>query len=431
MKRDCLFICKRRTFAALFIVIVMCAASIHVMANNSVKAEEPVDEPVREETVRELQKLEGKLTVKNEAAERAGLQEAVEEQAAGKKNSVSLQEAYRVKLLKNFWLTGYLEGGELADHVSGKIQWKVPYQQHNGEAGIMTFALREHAYVRLGESSGEKQEQIPAPKKEIARIIAKAGITSEDIDKAEYYYSQMYSLVLIDIKTQDREFVIPYAEFPEKMKPADQGEQILNGQIYEISDFMNEMNQIFDEKYLQDHPEEVTGMYYRRDTMAKKKWVIVGIFGVIVLFFVVNTMTMKGYCYTVSYPGGEMIFLKNGKCYVGLPGSEKRSKLTGRSYDGRPTSLSDADEVEDTYSTFLGTIVSVDKGRWIGVHCINRYFLIQCSGYDKPDNKKFDFYQYILGKPYFVFKNNGEKDDYPQEFIEKSKESNLGLPVQK
>ena len=391
MRRNCLFICKRRTFAALFIVIVMCAASIHGMANNSVKAEETVDEPVREETVRELQKLEGKLTVKNEATERAGLQEAVEEQAAGKKNSVSLQEAYRVKLLKNFWLTGYLEGGELADHVSGKIQWKVPYQQHNGEAGI----------------------------------------TSEDIDKAEYYYSQMYSLVLIDIKTQDREFVIPYAEFPEKMKSTDQGEQILNGQIYEISDFMNEMNQIFDEKYLQDHPEEVTGMYYRRDTMVKKKWVIVGIFGVVVLFFVVNILTMKGYCYTVSYPGGKMIFLKNGKCYVGLPGSEKRSKLTGRSYDGRPTSLSDADEVEDTYSTFLGTFVSVDKGRWIGVHCINRYFLIQCSGYDKPDNKKFDFYQYILGKPYFVFKNNGEKDDYPQEFIEKSKESNLGLPVQK
>ena len=431
MNRNCLFICKRRNFVALFIVIVMCAASIHVMANNSVKAEGTVDEPVGEETVSELQKLEGKLTVKNEASERAGLQEAVKEQAAGKKSSVSLQEAYRVKLLKNFWLTEYLEGGDLADHVSGKVQWKVPYQRDNGETGIMTFGLQGDRYVRLGESSGEKQEQIPAPKKEAARIIAKAGITSEDIAKAEYYYSQMYSLVLIDIKTKDGEFVIPYAEFPEKMKSIDQREQITNGEVYKISDFMKEMNQIFDEEYLQDHPEEVTGMNYRRDTMAKKKWVIVGIFGVIVLFFVVNTITMKGYCYTVSYPGGEMIFLKNGKCYVGLPGSENRLKLTGRSYDGRPTSLSDADEVEDTYSAFLGTFVSVDKGRWIGVHCINRYFLIQCSGYDKPDNKKFDFYQYIFGKPYFVFQNNGEKDDYPQEFIEKSKESNLGLPVQK
>lgn len=431
MRRDCLFICKWRNFVALFIVIMMCAVSIHVMANNSVKAEGTVDEPVGEETVSELQKLEGKLTVKNEASERAGLQEAVKEQAAGKKNSVSLQEAYRVNLLENFWLTEYLEGGDLADHVSGKVQWKVPYQRDNGEAGIMTFALQGDRYVRLGESSGEKQEQIPAPKKEAARIIAKAGITSEDIVKAEYYYSQMYSLVLIDIKTKDGEFVIPYAEFSEKMKSIDQRQQITNGEVYKISDFMKEMNQIFDEEYLQDHPQEVIGMNYRRDTMAKKKWVIVGIFGVVVLFFVVNILTMKGYCYTVSYPGGEMIFMKNGKCYVGLPGSENRSKLTGRSYDGRPTSLSDTDEVEDTYSAFLGTFVSVDKGRWIGVHCINRYFLIQCSGYDKPDNKKFDFYQYILGKPYFVFKNNGEKDDYPQEFLEKSKESNLGLPVQK
>lgn len=431
MRRDCLFICKWRNFVALFIVIVMCAASIHVMANNSVKAEGTVDEPVGEETVSEFQKLEGKLTVKNEAFERAGLQEAVKEQAAGKKSSVSLQKAYRVKLLKNFWLTEYLEGGDLADHVSGKVQWKVPYQQDNGETGIMTFALQGDRYVRLGESSGEKQEQIPAPKKEVARIIAKAGITSEDIAKAEYYYSQMYSLVLIDIKTKDGEFVIPYAEFSEKMKSIDQRQQITNGEVYKISDFMKEMNQIFDEEYLQDHPEEVVGMNYRRDTMAKKKWVIAGIFGIVVLFFVANTQTMKGFCYTVSYPGGEMIFMKNGKCYVGLPGSEKRSKLTGRSYDGRPTSLSDTDEVEDTYSAFLGTFVSVDKGRWIGVHCINRYFLIQCSGYDKPDKKKFDSYQYIFGKPYFVFKNNGKKDDYPQEFLEKSKESNLGLPVQK
>ena len=164
---------------------------------------------------------------------------------------------------------------------------------------------------------------------------------------------------------------------------------------------------------------------------SKKKWIILGIFGIIVLFFVANTLTMKGFCYTVSYPGGEMIFMKNGKCYVGLPGSEKRSELTGRSYDGRPTSLSDTDEVEDTYSAFLGTFVSVDKGRWIGVHCINRYFLIQCSGYDKPEKKNLDHYQYIFGKPYFVFKNNGKKDDYPQEFIEKSKESNVGLPAQK
>ena len=237
--------------------------------------------------------------------------------------------------------------------------------------------------------------------------------------------------VLVDIKTNAGEFIIPYAEFPEKLQATDQRQQITNGQVYKISDFMKEMNLIFDEKYLQDHPEEVIGMNYRRDTMAKKKWVIAGIFGIVVLFFVANTQTMKGFCYTVSYPGGEMIFMKNGKCYVGIPGSEKRSKLTGRSYDGRPTSLSDTDEVEDTYSAFLGTFVSVDKGRWIGVHCVNRYFLIQCSGYDKPDKKKFDSYQYIFGKPYFVFKNNGKKDDYPQEFLEKSKESNLGLPVQK
>ena len=383
--RNRLFVCKRRPLVTLLIVI--CIAGLTVTAGKSSKAKENAEALSGTENLSELQKLEKRLTVENEASERSGLQEAVKEQADGNRSSDPLKEAYRVKLLKNFWLTEYLKGGDLADHVSGKVQWKVPYQQDSGGKGIMTFALQGDSYVRLGESSGEKQEQMPVPKKKVAQIIVKAGITSEDIVKAEYYYSQMYSLVLIDIKTKDGEFVIPYAEFPEKMKSTDQREQITNGEVYKISDFMKEMNQIFDEEYLQDHPQEVVGMNYRRDMMAKKKWVIAGIFGIIVLFFVANTLTMKGFCYT--------------------------------------------DEVEDTYSAFLGTFISVDKGRWIGVHCINRYFLIQCSGYDKLDKKKFDSYQYIFGKPYFVFKNNGKKDDYPQEFLEKSKESNLGLPVQK
>ena len=283
MRRDCLFICKRRNFIALFIVIMMCAASIHVMANNSVKAEGTVDEPVREGTVSELQKLEGKLTVKSEAAGTVRLRDVVKEHAVGK-SSVSLQEAYRVKLLKNFWLTEYLEGGDLADHVSGKVQWKVPYQRDNGEKGIMTFVSRGDSYVWLGESSGEQQEQIPAPKKEVARIIAKAGIASGDIVKAEYYYSQMYSLVLVDIKTNAGEFVIPYAEFPEKLQSTDQRQQITNGQVYKISDFMKEMNLIFDEKYLRDHPEEVIGMNYRRDTSLKWIFIICGV----VLFAIVG-----------------------------------------------------------------------------------------------------------------------------------------------
>lgn len=385
MNRNCLFVCKRRPLVTLLIVI--CIAGLTVTAGKSSKAKENADALSGTENLGELQKLEEKLTAENEASERSGLQEAVKEQADGNRSSDPLKEAYRVKLLKNFWLTEYLKGGDLADHVSGKVQWKVPYQQDSGGKGIMTFALQGDRYVRLGESSGEKQEQMPVPKKKVAQIIVKAGITSEDIVKAEYYYSQMYSLVLIDIKTKDGEFVIPYAEFPEKMKSTDQREQITNGEVYKISDFMKEMNQIFDEEYLQDHPQEVVGMNYRRDMMAKKKWIIAGIFGIVVLFFVANTLTMKGFCYT--------------------------------------------DEVEDTYSAFLGTFISVDKGRWIGVHCINRYFLIQCSGYDKLDKKKFDSYQYIFGKPYFVFKNNGKKDDYPQEFLEKSKESNLGLPVQK
>ena len=116
-----------------------------------------------------------------------------------------------------------------------------------------------------------------------------------------------------------------------------------------------------------------------------KKWqkILIGVIVVCVALIAANGLTMKGFCYTLSYPGGEMIFMEKGHCYVGLPGSKKSEELSGVSYTGRPQKLSDTKDVSDTYKTVLWTFVSVDQGRWVGVHFLNRSFLVQTSGFTR------------------------------------------------
>lgn len=161
-----------------------------------------------------------------------------------------------------------------------------------------------------------------------------------------------------------------------------------------------------------------------------KKWqkILIGVIVVCVALIAANGLTMKGFCYTLSYPGGEMIFMEKGHCYVGLPGSKKSEELSGVSYTGRPQKLSDTKDVSDTYKTVLWTFVSVNQGRWVGVHFLNRSFLVQTSGFTKAEKKSLDHYKYVAGKPYFVFKNNGSSWDYPEEYQEKAKENLLQKP---
>ena len=43
-----------------------------------------------------------------------------------------------------------------------------------------------------------------------------------------------------------------------------------------------------------------------------KKWqkILIGVIVVCVALIAANGLTMKGFCYTLSYPGGEMIFME-------------------------------------------------------------------------------------------------------------------------
>lgn len=139
---------------------------------------------------------------------------------------------------------------------------------------------------------GEEQEKIPPSSEVTARVIAKKGIKPENILKVEALYSQMYNMTLISIKTKEEGDIIPYAEFPENMQPIiDQKYQIINGKIYERQEFMEEMNRIFDEHYLQMHPDQSSGIHYRQHNV---KWVNLTVGIIIILIVGAFTWRLSG-----------------------------------------------------------------------------------------------------------------------------------------
>ncbi len=159
--------------------------------------------------------------------------------------------------------------------------------------------------------------------------------------------------------------------------------------------------------------------------MKAKHIILLSIAVLFLVLIVANCITMKGFYYTLNYPGGEMIFLKDSHCYAGLPGGNMFTETTAQNYIKMPETMSDVEACKDNYMSVLCTFISVDDGRWIGIHGINRIFLIQVRDFEKPEREELDRYSYIGDKPYFVFKWNGKNGDYPEAFYEKSMESNL------
>ncbi len=270
------------------IIIIICLFCILDQKNGAAKEKINLDD---------VNKIENKIMQENESSERNKIEKEINNHNRNnsdtkqskmilfendKENNVyDIKKAYCVKLLKDFWLTSYFEGEKLDNNISQDIQWKVPYQRSNGENGLATFAKENENYVWLGESLGEQQEQIPPSNEIIAQIVVKEGIKPENILKIELLYSQMYKLTLVNIKTKEKGYIIPYAEFPESLQSTDQKYQIINGEIYEIQDFMKEMNKIFDEQYLQLHPDQSSGLHYRQNNV---RWISLTIEIIMIIF---------------------------------------------------------------------------------------------------------------------------------------------------
>lgn len=276
----------------LYIIIVFVAA-IYV-SFNYVYA---VDANYSQSSPKQYEEL---LTNTKDSSERKEVKQSLKEHVRNAENNtedsqnlmtseVSVEEedynfakSYRVQLVNNFFITDYWKNGNISDCISDTIQWKVPYERKNGDCGIATFAEQDGSFTWIGESQGSTCEEIPQSEKVIAKKIEDDDSLTENINTVQYIYSQMYHLAIIYITTDSKEYMIPYAEFPSQLQSTDGHHTIENGKIYELDNFMKEMNEIFDESRFKENPNESMGLPYRQ--ASKVSFFVLGICMLSVLF---------------------------------------------------------------------------------------------------------------------------------------------------
>lgn len=288
-----------------FYIIIVFLVAIYASSSNCVYA---VDTDHSQSSQKQSEKL---LTNTKDSSEQKEVKKSLKEYVRNAENNTedsenlmsseaSVEEedynfakSYRVQLMNNFFITDYWETGNITDCISDTVQWKVPYVRKNGDCGIATFAEQDDSFAWIGESQGSIREEIPQSEKVIAKKIENDNSLTEDINTVQYIYSQMYQLVIIYITTDSQEYMIPYAEFPSQLESTDGQHTIVNGKIYELHNFMKEMNEIFDESYLKEHPDESMGLPYRQTSKVSFSVLGICIVSVLVIAAIIIVVFQK------------------------------------------------------------------------------------------------------------------------------------------
>lgn len=172
-----------------------------------------------------------------------------------------LNMAYRVVLLSTFMLEDYNKEKGFGSVMTRTSQWKVPYSTEEGTEGIATLEEEDGQIEWLGESAADTMEKLPPSYDDVAKKVGEKFPAKETIKDIIYTYSPMYRMVLVYVTGKKQDYLIPYAECPDKMVSLDGKHKIKNGSVYEVDDFMDAMNYIFDEN--QGDGQENGGYPYR------------------------------------------------------------------------------------------------------------------------------------------------------------------------
>lgn len=139
--------------------------------------------------------------------------------------------------------------------------------------------------------------------------------------------------------------------------------------------------------------------------MKKRHYVI---FGLLVLFFVYNTVSLRGFYYARNDP----------MCFFGFMDRwQGHTTATNRSYGGRegmgyvpdPADIHDTKEATEWYGSILGTVVFM-KWKWVGLHVGDYMIMVDTwvPFYFRGDN-------HILGHPYYILRRYNAVKKYPLE----------------
>jgi len=150
----------------------------------------------------------------------------------------SIKKAYTDILTKEMMIKSYSEWKNFESMKTDSMEWIICIENESGKKGYAVL-VREGYDFKLEEVIiDEESPRLEIDVDEVAAIVQ--GNSDGGVTDCGVYYSKLYKTSLVYWNDNDGLFVVPYSEISGKCK-------IKNGVIYTLSDYMTQMNKVFDE----------------------------------------------------------------------------------------------------------------------------------------------------------------------------------------
>lgn len=169
---------------------------------------------------------------------------AMEKGLEGKENrnkkiaKYSIKKAYTEILTKEMLIKSYSEWKNFESMKTDQIQWIIPVENEAGDKGYAILVPQGYEFELKDVILDEDSARLELDVDEVAAIVK--GNSDGKVTDCGVYYSELYETSLVFWNDASGLFVVPYSDIANKCK-------IKNGDIYSLSDYMTQMNKVFDE----------------------------------------------------------------------------------------------------------------------------------------------------------------------------------------
>ncbi|MCH5268438.1 MAG: hypothetical protein J1E62_08855 [Lachnospiraceae bacterium] len=139
----------------------------------------------------------------------------------------------------------------------------------------------------------------------------------------------------------------------------------------------------------------------------KKRYYV--IFGLLVMFFIYNTITLRGFYYADNRWFTMFGFMDTWHGYTNAPNTSAVNYYTSSGYVPAPSDIHDTENSHEWYVSIFGTVVFM-KWKWVGLHVGDHMVLIDTW---VPDAVCYD--NNIFGHPYYILHKYDNIRSFPED----------------
>jgi len=240
-----------------YAVIMLCSICILINSPVSVKAGETLADSVdrlledriaeRESVKDELEEVIKKSAYKNDEMVKGYIQ------LLFVPSSYDLDAAIKVNRCDSFLVTGYKEKGSFSKMVGEQYQWKIPIKNEKEESGYITVGEKDGVLTYLGTDIGANCKNEFITEEQISKILKSNTLSDKAIVSLNIAQNFLYNMTLVIVDDGSQEFVITLPINPETSP-------VKRGCLYKAEEVVQLFDEIYDEQYLIDHPNDNGGI---------------------------------------------------------------------------------------------------------------------------------------------------------------------------